>query len=135
MILPVSSVLLERQAEYGEELRTFTGPLLPFVEWVSTEKPNVRVLNDTADLYRFGDYTEITEFLYDCVVTTIEPREIEYLARFNEAKGRIQSFIEMPDTEEEAAEAVVRDVFDMDVPADDPDVTEELDQSTGPGRG
>lgn len=100
MIFPVSSVLLKRQAEYGERLRAFTEPLLPFIEWVPTEKQNVRVLNDTADLYRFGDYTEITEFLYECVVTTIEhdlPREIEYLARFDEAKGRIQSFIEMPD--------------------------------------
>ena len=161
MIFPVSSVLLKRHAEYGEELRAFTGPLLPFVEWVPTEKQNVRVLNDTADLYRFGDYTEITEFLYDCVVTTIEhdlPREIEYLARFDEAKGRIQSFIEMPDEmisslinfirqndgalvekrrrrefekmtdiEVEAAEAVVRDVFDMDVPEDGSDVTDDLD--------
>ncbi|WP_117193497.1 Fic family protein [Rhizobium terrae] len=165
MIFPVSSVLLKRQAEYGEELRAFTGPLLPFVEWVPTEKQNVRVLNDTADLYRFGDYTEITEFLYECVVTTIEhdlPREIEYLTRFDEAKGRIQSFMEMPDEmisslinfiwqnkgllskkrrrrefekmtdiEVEAAEAVVRDVFDMDVPVDD---SEQSDPSAPPGR-
>ncbi|MGO7402875.1 Fic family protein [Rhizobium ruizarguesonis] len=168
MIFPVSSVLLKRQAEYGEELRAFTGPLLQFVEWVPTDKQNVRVINDTADLYRFGDYTEITEFLYECVVTTIEhdlPREIEYLARFDEAKGRIQSFIEMPDgmistlinfvrqndgvlakkrrrrefekmtdLEVEAAEAVVREVFEMNVPEDGPELLEEVDPPAAPGR-
>ncbi len=168
MIFPVSSVLLKRQAEYGEELRAFTGPLLPFVEWVPTEKQNVRVLNETADLYRFGDYTEITEFLYECVVTTIEhdlPRQIEYLARFDEAKGRIQSFMEMPDEmisslinfisqnngvlskkrrrrefekmtdiEVEAAEAVVRDVFDMDVPGDALEQSDDDDPAALPGR-
>lgn len=62
MIYAVSSVLLKRQAEYGEEFRAFTGPLLPFIEWAPTEQRNGRVLNETADLYRFGDYTEITEF-------------------------------------------------------------------------
>ncbi|NEK55527.1 cell filamentation protein Fic, partial [Rhizobium leguminosarum] len=114
------------------------------------------------------DYTEITEFLYECVVTTIEhdlPREIEYLARFDEAKGRIQSFIEMPDgmisslinfvrqndgvlakkrrrrefekmtdLEVEAAEAVVRDVFEMNVPEDGPELLEEVDPPAAPGR-
>lgn len=56
--------------------------------------------NDTADLYRFGDYTELVEFLHECVVRTIVedlPNEIAQLARFDEAKGRIQSFLEMPD--------------------------------------
>jgi hypothetical protein len=165
IIFPVSSVLLQRQDQYGEELRAFTAPMLQFIEWVPTDKQNVRVINETADLYRFGDYTQITEFLYDCVVTTIQhdlPNEIEYLARFDEAKGRIQDFIEMPDgmisslvnfirqnngtlakkrrekefgkmtdLEVEAAEAVVRDVFDIDVLADIETSTEEDDPTSG----
>lgn len=100
MIFPVSSVLLERQEEYGARLRGYTGPLLPFIEWVPTAEKNVRVVNETADLYRFGDFTELTEFLYACVVQTIRhdlPNEIYHLARFDQAKGRIQDFLEMPD--------------------------------------
>jgi hypothetical protein len=149
MIFPVSSVLLERQEEYADRLRAFTGPLLPFIEWVPTAEKNVRVVNDTADLYRFGDFTELAEFLYRCVVQTIThdlPAEMDHLARFDEAKSRMQDFIEMPDamvsslvnfilqsngvlskkrrrrefekmTDDEvaSAEAVVRNVFDIEI--------------------
>jgi hypothetical protein len=101
-------------------------------------------------------------------VRTIEhdlPREIQYLACFDEAKGRIQSFREMPDEmisslinfiyqnkgillkkrrrrefekmtdmEVEAAEAVVRDVFDMDVPGDGPEDSDDHDPPAMRGR-
>jgi Fic family protein len=100
MTFPVSSVLHQRQEEYGARLRAFTGPLLPYIEWVPTVEKNVRVINETADLYRFGDYTELAEFLYRCVIETIShdlPNEIDHLARFDNAKGRIQDMIEMPD--------------------------------------
>ncbi len=100
MIFPVSTVLLERQEEYGERLRGYTGPLLPFIEWVPTAKKNVRVINNTVDLYRFGDFSGLTEFLYACVVQTIRhdlPNEMDHLAHFDEAKRRIQDFLEMPD--------------------------------------
>ena len=102
MIFPVSSVLLERQEEYAQRLQSFTGPLLPFIEWVPTADKNVRVLNQTADLYRFGDCTELAEFLYRCVIQTITndlPNEIDHLARYDEAKARIQDMIEMPDAQ------------------------------------
>ncbi len=41
--------------------------MLPVIDWKSTEKGNVRVLNDTSDFYRFFDATPQTEFLYGCV--------------------------------------------------------------------
>jgi hypothetical protein len=100
IIFPVSSVLLERQEEYASRLRGFTGRLLPFVEREPTADKSVRVVNDTADLYRFGDFTELTEFLCRCVVQTIMhdlPDEMDHLARYDAAKARIQDFLEMPD--------------------------------------
>jgi hypothetical protein len=100
LTFPVSSVLLDREEEYARHLRDFTAPLLPFIDWVPTQQKNVHVTNDTADLYRYGDYTELAEFLYECVVRTIKsdlPREISYLKSFDDAKKRIQDFIEMPD--------------------------------------
>ncbi len=48
----------------------------------------------------FGDYTALAEFLYRCVIQTITndlPNEIDHLARYDEAKARIQDMIEMPD--------------------------------------
>jgi hypothetical protein len=98
--LPISKVLLDRLEQYAERLRDFSGALLPFIDWAPTENKNVSVRNDTADLYRYGDYTEIATFLYDCVSETIEinlPFEIEYLKAFDEAKSDIQRAIEMPD--------------------------------------
>jgi hypothetical protein len=58
------------------------------------------VTNDTADLYRFFDCTEEAEFLYECVLRTIEedlPREIDYLKRHDAAMSGIMNAIEMPD--------------------------------------
>ncbi|WP_244598465.1 Fic family protein [Rhizobium tubonense] len=101
LIFPVSTVLLDRDADYAAHLRDFTGPLLPYIEWVPTAQQNVSVLNDTADLYRYGDYTYLSEFLYMCVIRTIEedlPKEIAYLACYDEAKRRIQDLLEMPDS-------------------------------------
>lgn len=97
---PISSVLLDRQREYAEELRAFSSPLMPYIEWVTTEGRNVRVTNDTADLYRYGDYTDLSEFLYRCVRRTVAhdlPEGIARLAAHDAARRDIGSVIEMPD--------------------------------------
>jgi hypothetical protein len=60
----------------------------------------VRVLNDTRDLFRFFDATRQTEFLSASVMETVRnilPREIAYLRHYDLAKGRIQTFLELPD--------------------------------------
>ncbi len=56
--------------------------------------------NETADLYRFFDCTEAAEFLYDCVLRTVEhdlPCEIDYLQRHDQAMTAIMNAVEMPD--------------------------------------
>jgi hypothetical protein len=58
------------------------------------------VLNETRDLFRFFDATWQAEFLADSVVQTIRktlPHEVEYLRRYDQAKQRIEAFVEMPD--------------------------------------
>ncbi|MBW7851396.1 MAG: Fic family protein [Rhodospirillales bacterium] len=100
MVFPVSSVMLDRIDSYRTTLQADTGPLMPFIEWRPTPDRNVEVLNDTADLYRYFDYTSTAEFLYGCVRHTVEhdlPREIEYLRRHDEALRRVMDTVEMPD--------------------------------------
>ncbi len=100
MVFPVSSVMLDRIDDYRTTLESHSGPLMPFIEWRPTPARNVEVLNDTADLYRYFDCTEVAEFLYTCVRRTVEddlPREIEYLRRHDEAVRRIMDAVEMPD--------------------------------------
>ena len=100
MVFPVSSVMLDRIDDYQKTLRRHSGPLMPFIQWRPTPERNVEVLNDTADLYRYFDCTEEAEFLYGCVVRTVErdlPEEIAYLRRHDEAQRRIMATVEMPD--------------------------------------
>lgn len=99
MVFPVSSVMLDRIADYQSVLQSHSAPLMPFIEWQSTEDHNVNVTNDTADIYRYFDATEVAEFLYECVITTVDndlPREISYLTAHDEAEKNIMECVEMP---------------------------------------
>jgi hypothetical protein len=100
MVFPVSSVMLDRIDDYRKTLQAHSGPLMRFIDWRPTPERNVEVLNDTADMYRYFDVTEAAEFLYACVLRTVErdlPREIDYLRRHDEARRRIMDTVEMPD--------------------------------------
>lgn len=100
LVFPISSVMLDRVEEFRATLQAHSGPLMPYIDWRPTERRNVEVLNDTADLYRYFDATGAAEFLYACVQRTIEhdlPREIDYLRRHDEALRRIMDIVEMPD--------------------------------------
>lgn len=97
---PVSAVFLEHIEQYKHALEHYSQPRLLLTEWETTPSLNVRVLNETRDLFRFFDATRQAEFLADSVVETIRqtlPREIEYLRRYDQAKQRVEAFLEMPD--------------------------------------
>jgi hypothetical protein len=100
MVFPVSFVMLDRIDDYRTALQAHTGPLMPFIDWHPTPDHNVEVTNDTTDLYRYFDCTDVAEFLYGCVLRTVEkdlPHEIDYLRRNDEAIRRIMDAVEMPD--------------------------------------
>lgn len=100
MVFPVSTVMLDRIEEYRNVLQSHSSPLMDFIDWQALANGNVEVTNETADLYRFFDCTAEAEFLYECVLRTIEedlPREIDYLKRHDEAMRDIMNAIEMPD--------------------------------------
>ena len=100
MIFPVSSSILDHIDDYRNVLEAYSHPLLDFIEWEETEDHNVKVLNDTLDYYRYFDATKQAEFLYDCVLDTIEniiPNEISYLTNYDEFKKYLDDEFEMPD--------------------------------------
>jgi hypothetical protein len=73
---------------------------LEFIEWRSTDRGNVDVLNNTLDLYRYFDATKMVEFLYQCVqeaVDVVLPSEINYLRKYDEIKLSINNLFDMPD--------------------------------------
>jgi len=99
MVFPVSAVMLERIEQYRHLLRDFSAPLMTSIDWQPTPKSNVEVLHDTSDLYQFGDYTALAEYLYTCVehtITTLLPKEVHYLKCYDLALTSIGEHIDMP---------------------------------------
>ena len=97
---PVSAAILDRIHEYRSTLEDYSKRLLPVVDWEPTESGNVRVLNDTADFYRFFDATPHAEFLYGCVQRTIEhdlPDEAEFLRRYDAFRTGLNLIVDMPE--------------------------------------
>ena len=100
MIFPVSSIILERLDEYRKTLEAFSMPRLDFVEWRPNDSNNVQIQNETIDLYRYFDATKQAEFLYKCVLQTIEytiPEEVDYLEKYDQMKEFLDNVFEMPD--------------------------------------
>ena len=100
LVFPVSAAILDRIDAYGAVLEDYSRRLLPLIEWEPTERGNVRVLNDTADFYRFFDATPHAEFLFECVRRTIEvdlPNETDFLRRYDRFKECLQAIADMPD--------------------------------------
>jgi len=100
LIFPLSSVILEEIENYREVLVAHSSPLMSMIEWEPTPKGNVKIVNDTADLYRFFNVTESCEFIYRLVEKTIKetlPNELNYLQAFDGASVAIYNIVPMPD--------------------------------------
>ena len=100
IIFPVSASILNHIDDYRVVLEQYSHPLLDFIEWKETKDHNIEVLNETIDYYRYFDATLQAEFLYDCVIDTIEniiPAEVTYLAQYDEFKRFVDDEFEMPD--------------------------------------
>lgn len=100
IIFPVSASILDHLNDYKSVLESYSHPLLDLIEWKETKDHNVEILNETIDYYRYFDATKQAEFLYDCVIDTIEniiPKEVLYLTHYDEFKRHLEDEYEMPD--------------------------------------
>ena len=96
---PVSSAILGRIQDYRSTLESYSTRLLPMINWEPTSKGNVKVLNDTADFYRYFDATAQSEFLYMCVEQTIDtilPQEVTFLEHYDRFQKGMSEIVEMP---------------------------------------
>jgi len=100
VVFPVSAAILDRIDDYRIVLESYSARLLPLIDWRTTPQFNVELLNDTGDFYRFFDVTPHAEFLYECVLKTIEedlPNETAFLCRYDQFKARVDAMIDMPE--------------------------------------
>jgi len=100
IVFPISAAILERIDDYRRTLESYSARLLPVIRWQPTDAGNVRVLDDSADFYRYFDATPHAEFLYACVERTIEvdlPAETRFLRAYDEFRLAIGGIVDMPD--------------------------------------
>lgn len=100
IIFPVSASILNHIVDYQKVLESYSHPILEFIDWKETPDHNIEVLNQTIDYYRYFDATKQAEFLYDCVIDTIQniiPDEVSYLTKYDEFKRYVEGDFEMPD--------------------------------------
>jgi len=97
--LLVSAALLRHIDDYRVTLEAHSGPILPPIEWESTDRGSVRVLNDRATFHRFFDATPHAEFLFRCVRETIGQdlrQETSLLQAYDSLSARVQEIVYMP---------------------------------------
>jgi Fic family protein len=100
VIFPISASILDKIEDYRIVLESYSHPILELIEWETTPDHNVQVLNDTIDYYRYFDATKQAEFLFDCIMDTINriiPEEVSYIYKYDEFKRFIDDQFEMPD--------------------------------------
>ena len=98
IVFPISHAMLNRVKEYQQVLHTYSSSILPFIEWAVTPDYNIKVLNDTADYYRYFDATEYAIFLYACVQDTINyelPQETAHIAAYDRYRTHLQEIGEI----------------------------------------
>ncbi len=100
VIFPISASILDKIDVYRQVLESYSHPVMELIDWETTPDNNVRVLNNTIDFYRYFDATKQAEFLFDCVLDTINriiPTEVSYILKYDEFKRYIDDKFEMPD--------------------------------------
>ncbi|MEA3318188.1 MAG: Fic family protein, partial [Bacteroidota bacterium] len=100
MIFPVSTAILERISDYRDVLESYSHPRLDLIQWEETKNHNVKILNDTIDLYRYFDLTKHAEFMYECVEETIKsiiPEELDYIRKYDLMNHFINNIVSLED--------------------------------------
>lgn len=100
LLLPVSAVLLRKRAEYDAALEAISKPMMRCIDYFEHEDGRLEVQNETADLYRFIDYTRLSEDLARWTEQTIAnelQEELEFVSCYRKARARIEAQVDLPD--------------------------------------
>lgn len=101
IVFPISATIILNMHDYTQALEFFSKPLMALISnYELNEQGEMSVNEKTDNFYRFIDYTVQAEFLAQCIEKTIYQdfkNELIYLARYDQAKEKIQDFVDMPD--------------------------------------
>ncbi len=97
---PVSAVLYKNPRLYDRMLESFSKKLLPLIDYSLDSNGVLTVKKETADFYRFINFTTIAEELYGIVEETLRTElipELEYLVAWEKARKRMREIVDMPE--------------------------------------
>jgi hypothetical protein len=101
IVFPISVVILRESREYDRTLESFSKPLCKLIDdYEINDRGEMTVNSDTAEFYKYIDFTPMAEFLYQCVEQTIHTDledELNFLSRYDEIKKGIKNVVDMPD--------------------------------------
>jgi len=100
LVFPLSATLLKQRSAYDAVLESFSRPVMGCLEYTVDREGRMTVLSDTADLYRYVDFTAIAERLFVFVEETIRKElllELDFLAKYDRAVSALREVVRMPD--------------------------------------
>jgi hypothetical protein len=101
-IFPISATILKERAAYDSLLDFFSKPLIALIDkYTIDDHGKLTVFGETAMHYRYLDYTNFVEFLFQCVEKTIQTEfknELNFIVHFDTVKKAIQEIVDMPDS-------------------------------------
>lgn len=100
LLFPISAVLYKDARRYDRMLESFSKRLMPLVNYRLNSFGEMKVENDTADFYRFINFTEIVELFFDVMKETLETEllsELDYLNAWEQARVKMREVVDMPE--------------------------------------
>lgn len=102
LIIPVSAHMLNNIKDYDNILERYSKPLMQRIKYDKADNGEITVTNpdEVEGYFRYPDLTEHCIYLLETIHATLEedmPEELTFLQRYDEAKGELQSIVDMPD--------------------------------------
>ena len=100
IVFPVSAVLYKNSKLYDSMLESFSKKLLSLVDYQLADDGSMTVMNDTADFYRFINFTSIVEKFFDVVEETLKTElvpELDYLIAWERTREQMRELVDMPE--------------------------------------
>ncbi len=100
LIFPVSAVLYKNPTSYDRMLESFSKRLMPLINYELDTLGVMTVENETADFYRYINYTEIVELFFEIIEKTLETElvpELDYLKSWEQARTQMRNIVDMPE--------------------------------------
>lgn len=100
VLFPVSATLLKNPLLYDDMLESFSRRVMARLEYRMDAQGEIMVTQDSADFYRFIDYTPIVREFRRLLRETMETEwrgELDYLAWYDRIRSAMRGIVDMPD--------------------------------------